>query len=79
MVSSDACTTLLYWDSILSGVCTKGVCLLKLVPQGKHVYIVGRRIHHGFAGLVMFAAGIVLMLDDLKDFPWPLTRRKQSS
>lgn len=51
-------------------------------PDGPRVYVAGVRIHHGSAGcalalaalarrdLLLAAAGIALVADDLADFPW---------
>ena len=36
----------------------------------QRVWVLGKRIHHGAVGFVMFAAGIALMKHDFKDFPW---------
>lgn len=49
---------------------------------GPRVYVAGMRIHHGSAGcalalvglarrdLVLTAAGMAMVVDDLSDFPW---------
>jgi hypothetical protein len=51
-------------------------------PYGPRVYVVGVRVHHGSAGcalalvglarrdLLLIAAGIAMVVDDLGDFPW---------
>ena len=44
--------------------------LLKIDMDLKRTWIFGKRIHHGAVGLVMSAAGILLMKHDIKDFPW---------
>jgi hypothetical protein len=40
-------------------------------PDGARVYIFGRRIHHLEAGLILVAAGWILILHD-----WIIERRK---
>lgn len=39
----------------------------------RRLYLRGRRIHHGLTGALLAALGVVLMLDDARDFPWRLT------
>lgn len=36
----------------------------------RRLWICGKRIHHGLAGAAMTAAGVLLMVHDLKDAPW---------
>lgn len=38
--------------------------------KGRRVHIIGRRVHHGLAGLLLAAVGLALMLHDRHDFPW---------
>jgi hypothetical protein len=45
------------------------------------VYLRGRRVHHGLAGVVGAVVGLVLVavsaaliIDDWHDRPWPMTR-----
>jgi hypothetical protein len=40
----------------------------------RRVYVLGRRLHHGLAGALLAAAGIVLMWDDRHDVPWRFSR-----
>lgn len=35
-------------------------------------YLRGYRIHHGLAGALLALAGVVLVIHDRADFPWPL-------
>jgi hypothetical protein len=48
---------------------------MHIVPQGRPRYPFGRRLHHGLAGAVLALVGIVLMVDDRHDWPWPMHRR----
>lgn len=36
----------------------------------RRTYVFGLRLHHGLAGAALCVAGIYLMVDDWKDFPW---------
>lgn len=45
---------------------------------GRRVYIAGRRVHHGLAGLMLCAAGVALIVHDWRDRPWPLRDREDS-
>lgn len=38
--------------------------------NNRRTYVFGLRLHHGLVGAALFATGVVLMLDDWKDFPW---------
>lgn len=42
---------------------------------GPRVYVLGRRVHHGFVGAVLAGVGLALMVHDRLDFPWPLRDR----
>jgi hypothetical protein len=39
-------------------------------PHGWRCHLARRRVHHGLAGAALCVAGIVMMLDDRKDWPW---------
>lgn len=47
---------------------------IELTPCRK-VYVCGRRLHHGLAGLVFMAAGFVAFWHDRRDWPFPLKDR----
>lgn len=46
-----------------------------MTRNGPRVYIAGRRIHHGRAGLWLLALGALLVAHDWRDRPWPLQDR----
>lgn len=46
--------------------------LLGFLVRNRKVYLLGRRIHHGRVGALLAAVGVVLMVDDILDFPWRL-------
>jgi hypothetical protein len=45
--------------------------ILGWLVRGRRVYVGRRRIHHGRFGWWLAIAGVLLMLDDLLDWPWP--------
>ncbi len=46
-----------------------------MIPDFGPRYLLGRRLHHGLAGVVLAALGIVLIIDDWKDRWWKLEVR----
>lgn len=40
----------------------------------RRVWVLGRRLHHGLAGMILAAAGLALMWDDRRDAPWQPAR-----
>jgi len=45
------------------------------VTADRRLYVLGARVHHGLAGGLLIAAGLALVWDDRRDFPWPLRDR----
>ncbi len=41
------------------------------VTRTWHLYVLGRRVHHGRVGAILAAIGVALILDDIRDWPWP--------
>lgn len=41
----------------------------------RRLYVAGRRIHHGRAGWWLVKLGVLLMLHDILDWPWPVRDR----
>lgn len=37
-------------------------------PRGRRVYIIKRRLHHGFTGCIFVALGTILALHDRRDW-----------
>ncbi|SEH10493.1 hypothetical protein [Thermoleophilum album] len=46
---------------------THGNRLLGYDPERRRVWVLGRRLHHGLAGLVLAAVGTALMAHDWRD------------
>lgn len=42
------------------------------VGHGPRLYVLGARVHHGLAGMLMLVAGAVLVATDWHDRPWHL-------
>jgi hypothetical protein len=36
----------------------------------RRVWVLGARVHHGLVGVFLIGFGVILVLDDLHDFPW---------
>lgn len=46
------------------------MALIRLDPDLRRVYVCGRRLHHGAVGVGLIVAGLILVVDDMADFPW---------
>lgn len=42
------------------------------------VYIFDRHLHHGRTGEIFLLIGLILILTDLHDFPWPFAKDADS-
>jgi hypothetical protein len=40
--------------------------------NGRRVYVAGRRIHHGLAGVALALVGLALAYHDRRDYPWSI-------
>jgi hypothetical protein len=45
------------------------------VIRDRRVYVAGRRVHHGLAGLVAILVGMAAVVHDWRDRPWWLRDR----
>lgn len=44
---------------------------VRTFQNGPRVYVANRfRVHHGLVGVMLITGGVILILDDLPDFPW---------
>lgn len=41
-------------------------------PFGPRLYVLGLRVHHAHAGLLLIGAGVAAIARDWPDKPWPL-------
>jgi len=51
---------------------------IHLKHNPKRVYIFDRHLHHGLDGVVLIVIGLVLIVTDLRDFPWPFAKDADS-
>jgi hypothetical protein len=52
--------------------------LIRYDPDGRRVWIVNQRVHHGLAGAMLTAAGMALMAHDWRDHSRWLERGPQA-
>jgi hypothetical protein len=50
--------------------------MIRYDPDLRRVWVLGRRLHHGLAGVILAVAGLVLMWDDRRDAPWSPARSR---
>jgi hypothetical protein len=60
------------WDSAYNRAPLPARLVLLAAPQGRRLYIYGRRVHHGLVGAILAALGLGLLAHDWRDRPWPL-------